>query len=130
MVRRWLQKLTPQRRLALVLGWCTTLVGAGAFVALMGLGLAPLIANTMCKLATTQVRFTIHRRTRPGAQTLPLWRQWRRYQCQKGITALVNCGLFLVTTVVEIPYLAAYALCVLLVKPLSGFIAEKYTFTD
>ena len=69
MIRRWLQELTLKRLTTIALGWCITLAGAVMFVALMGIGIAPLIANLMCKFFTTQVRFTLRRRTRPGART-------------------------------------------------------------
>lgn len=128
MIRRWLQELTLKKLITIALGWCITLAGAVTFVALMGIGIAPLVANLMCKLFTTQVRFTLRRRTRPGARTKPPWPQWCRYQCQKAITTVANYGLFLLAMAAEIPNLLAYFACLMLVKPLGLAISRWYTF--
>ena len=128
MIRKWLRELTPKKLMTIALGWCVTLGGVMAFVALMGLGIAPLIANLMCKLFTTQVRFTLRRRTRPGARAQRLWPQWCRYQCQKVVTTVANYGLFLGATILEMPNLLAYLTCLLLVRPMGFVISRYYTF--
>lgn len=127
MIRRWLQKLTLKKLITIALGWCITLLGAVAFVALMGLGIAPLISNMMCKLFTTQVRFTLRRRTQSELRAKPFWPLWRRYQCQKVVTAVVNYGLFLAAMAVEIPNLLAYFTCLAVTKPLGIVIFHYYT---
>lgn len=132
MVRRWLQQmLTPAKMKSFIAGWLTTWLGAGAFVALLELGVIPLISNLACKVSTTQVRFAIHRKfTWPDARHAPLWKQWGRYQLQKGITTAVNNALFLLTTRLECHYLVAYFGCTLLVMPLSHWISKYYTFKE
>ena len=130
MVRRWLKEmLTPEKVKSLVAGWLTTVLGAGAFAALLELGVIPLVSILICKVSTTQVRFVIKRSVtwRHTRQT-PLWKQWSRYQLQKGVTTTANYGLFMVVAQWECHYLVAYFGCTFLVIPLSYTISKYYTF--
>lgn len=96
------------------------------------LHLAPLLANIIRIVISTQVQFCLHRSiTWRGQHTTPWRQQWYRYHLTKAISSGVNMAAFYVCVdLFDWNYMVVYVATVTILGFFNFGSGSKYIFTD